>query len=93
MSVDTPQVQVAVTLAHLHELLDSPAERPVVYRGDAFAVCVGPRAFASMESIIISQEALLDFLQQQDASTAVAWDDPANLELLHDLLEELNSNH
>ena len=91
MSADAPRPPVTVTLTHLRALIDSTAESPVVYQDEDLDVRVGPSTFAPVGSVILSQEALVDFLRLHDSSSAVKWNDPTELELFEDLLSDLNS--
>jgi hypothetical protein len=64
-----------VTRADLIELIDSPAESPVLYLDDDLDLAVGPRAAASEDSIILDRSALLDAVGRFDEESRVSVED------------------
>jgi hypothetical protein len=67
---DAPQV----TEHHVRDLLDSPAEEPVLYVEYDGEIAVGPRIYASHRSIVITREGLVDWLALGGDETTITAD-------------------
>lgn len=51
-----------LTIAHVRDLLASPADRPTLYLDHEGEIVVGPDAYASHSQIISTREAAVDYL-------------------------------